>query len=56
MNNQLNEFITAMGALAEMLRLFREELLKNGFTREETLKLVEAFMLEQIKQKPTEEK
>jgi hypothetical protein len=55
MNEGLKEFITAVGALAEMMRLFRDELMKNGFTRRETIQLVEAFMVEQITQKPKED-
>jgi hypothetical protein len=49
MNENLKELITAVGVLAEMMRLFREELLKNGFSRSETLYLVSAFMQAQLK-------
>lgn len=55
MSSELQEFITAMGALAEMMRLLRDELLKNGFTRREAIQLTQAFMVEQISKKPKEE-
>lgn len=55
MNKGLQEFITAVGALAEMMRLFRDELLKNGFSRREAIQLTQAFMVEQISQKPKED-
>lgn len=55
MNDGLKEFINAVGALAEMMRLFRDELMKNGFTRKEAIQLVQAFMVEQISQKPKED-
>lgn len=51
----MKEFIMAVGALAEMMRLFRDELLKNGFTRREAIQLTQAFMVEQISQKSKEE-
>lgn len=44
----MKEFIMAVGALAEVMRLFRDELLKNGFTRREAIQLTQAFMVEQI--------
>lgn len=55
MSEQLNEFIRAVGAMAEMMRLYRDELLKNGFTRREAIQLTEAFMLEQLKQNHKED-
>lgn len=50
MSDQLSEFVIAMGALAETLRLFRDELLKNGFTRAETITLTKAYMHEILSQ------
>ena len=44
MSNEFNDFITGVGALAEAMRLFRDELLKNGFTRNEAIYLTKAFM------------
>ena len=49
MNDELKNLINAVGVLAEMMRLLREELLKNGFSRSETLYLVSAFMQTQLK-------
>ena len=54
-NNGLNEFMFAIGALAEMMRMYRDELLKNGFSRREAIQLTQAFMLEQIKQNRKED-
>jgi hypothetical protein len=48
MNNELDQFILGMGALAESLRLFRTELLKNGFSQAETMRLVEVFLRETL--------
>ena len=48
MNEELEQFVLGMGALAESLRLFRDELLKNGFTRSEAMRLAEAFLRETI--------
>jgi hypothetical protein len=49
MNEELKALINAVGILAEMMRLLREELLKNGFTRQEALYLVAEFMKNQLK-------
>ena len=49
MNEELKNLINAVGVLAEMMRLFREELLKNGFTRNETLYLVSEYMRAHLK-------
>ena len=48
MNNELKTFIQAVGALAEVMRLFRDSLIKNGFTRREAIQLTETFMVEQL--------
>lgn len=39
-NGKLNEFIQAVGAMAEMSGLLRDNLIKSGFTREEACKIV----------------
>ena len=44
MNNNVDKFVTGMGALAEALGVFRDGLIKNGFTREEALGLCAEFM------------
>lgn len=48
MNDELKNFVTGIGALAEALRLFRDELLKNGFSRDETIFLTKAFLQETL--------
>lgn len=48
MSKELNEFVTAVGALAEALRLFRHELIKNGFTRKEALDLTHTYLRETL--------
>lgn len=48
MNDELKQFVLGMGALAESLRLFRTELLKNGFSNAEAMRLTEAFLRETI--------
>jgi hypothetical protein len=53
MNEKMNELIRAIGLLAEMMWLLRGELLKNGFTREETLYLVAEYMKDQLNPKNT---
>lgn len=55
MENGLKEYIQAVGALAEMMRLYRDELMKNGFTRREAIQLTQTFMLEQLKNNNKEE-
>ncbi len=56
MNEELNQFVLGMGALAESLRLFRTELLKNGFSSAETMRLTEAFLRETISSANTKNK
>lgn len=46
MNEEAKKFITAVGAMAEFMRLMRDEFMKNGFTRKEAISLVQAYMLE----------
>lgn len=55
MNEQVKELITALGAMAEMLGLFRRKLHKNGFTAEESLKMSQALMIELMIPKHKEE-
>ena len=49
MSEELKNLINAVGALAELMRLFRDELLKNGFSNQETMYLVGEFMKNQLK-------
>lgn len=51
----MKDLITAVGALAELMRMFRDELLKNGFTRREAIQLTQEFMAEQIRNTTKEE-
>ena len=39
-NNQLKNFVTGIGAMCEMVGLIRDDLVKNGFTREEACQIV----------------
>jgi hypothetical protein len=48
MNEELKQFVLAMGALAESLRMFRHELLKNGFSPAEAMRLTEVYLRETI--------
>jgi hypothetical protein len=48
MSEDLKNYVLAMGALAESLRLFREELKKNGFSSAEALRLTEVYLRETI--------
>ena len=48
MNNEFHEFVTAVGALAEALRMFNSALLKNGFSRSEALELTHTYLRETI--------
>ena len=48
MDEELNQFMLGMGALAETLRMFRSELLKNGFSMAESMRLTEAFLRETL--------
>lgn len=44
MDNKVNEIVTAIGALAETLRILRESLIKNGFTRAEAFELCRTYL------------
>ena len=48
MSKELSEFITAVGALAEALRMFRVALLKNGFSQSEAMRLTEVYLREAL--------
>ena len=50
----MKEFIAAVGALAEMCGFFREELLKQGFSRKEAMELVQTYIESTLPQKPRE--
>ena len=47
-NEGFNQFRMGMGLMAESLRMFNAELLRNGFTREEAMRLTEVFLKETI--------
>ena len=55
MDDNLQEYIKAVGALAEMMRLYREKLMKNGFTRREAIQIAQNIILEQMKQNRKED-
>lgn len=44
MSNDFNQFRFGMGVLAESLRMFYSELLKNGFSKDEAMELTTMFM------------
>ena len=44
----LDKLLVSIGAIAEMLGLFKRELLKNGFTDKEALVLTNTFLREQM--------
>lgn len=39
-NNKFQEFISTIGMMGELAALIRDVLIKNGFTREEAVKIV----------------
>lgn len=41
--DKAKELLTAIGALAEMLGLYRDILIQNGFTRQEAIELCKAY-------------
>ena len=55
MNKHANDFVTAVGALAEGCGLFMVELLNQGFSRKEALSLTEAFVKSTLQSKPNKE-
>lgn len=42
---QIEQMINAVGALCELAGLLRKELIKQGFTKAESFKIVEQFMI-----------
>lgn len=44
MNDELKNFILGMGALAEAMAVFRNSLLKQGFTKLEALELTKVYL------------
>lgn len=44
MNNKTEELVTAIGAMAESLGLFRRELERSGFDREESIALCNTYL------------
>lgn len=48
-NNPVNGLIASIGAMCEMAGVMRENLIKNGFSREEALNLVNNFLIETFK-------
>lgn len=40
----MNDFVIAVGALAEMCGLMRVELMKNGFTRQEAVAMTTEYL------------
>lgn len=45
MDNQLENFIEAIGSMAEMAAIIREALIKNGFTRSEAVDIASNFII-----------
>lgn len=48
MKNDVNELLTAVGALAETCGYFKSQLLNNGFSEKEALVLVSRYLAETI--------
>lgn len=44
MNKDIKDIINSVGATAEMLRLFYDNLIKQGFTNQEALQLTSNYM------------
>lgn len=55
MNNEVKEMLAAVGSLAEMAGFYRDQLLKQGFTREEAIKIVREWLINMMKLTQTEE-
>ena len=45
MNKKVEEFVNAIGAMSEMVGIMREHLMRNGFTREEAVDIVKAYII-----------
>ena len=44
MDEKLKEFITAIGSMAEMSGIMRDELIRCGFTRKEACEIIGVFL------------
>lgn len=44
MNPNFEDFVQAIGAMAESLTLFRNQLVENGFSKEEALALSQTYL------------
>ena len=51
MNEATNDFVVAIHALGESCGLFYKELLNQGFTVEEAMRLVQTYLTSTIQQK-----
>lgn len=47
-SNAIEELRNAIGALSELSGTFRDDLIRNGFTRDEACKIVAVFVSETI--------
>lgn len=45
MDNQVENFIEAIGSMTEMAAIIREALIKNGFTRSEAVGIASNFII-----------
>lgn len=45
MDNQVENFIEAIGSMTEMAAIIREALIKNGFTRSEAVDIASNFII-----------
>ena len=55
MNEHLNNYVTAIGALSESCGLFYKQLRQQGFNRNEALRLVEILVTTTLQPKTTKE-
>lgn len=54
-NEELSNFLTAIGGIAEIAGVLSKELLNNGFTREEALYIVGNFVIDRFRPHPKTE-
>ena len=47
--NPMDQLLTGIGAICEMASLMRDNLIKNGFTRQEALDIVKDFIADAFK-------
>lgn len=50
-NDTLKNLINGIGAMCEMAGLLRDNLIKNGFTRDEAVAIVNSFIVETFSNK-----